>query len=534
MPLKLAFKKCLRPSLAVGAALLWFAVVWLSLEVFAAASRYWVENGNSLIQASLKKLPFPPQVPVTAPVPSSLPPLTAHWNDFRVATLPDWGVPVKDETPSAKAERRRRFAQLGEEERAYFALSHGEMVARMDPKGHMDRIYGSWCTAEEMRWLTQTVPGFLLRATVLRTLWSSLRNEAGRAVQTGSPHAATLPVPVDDDSASLDFFFMPEPAEGRAYVFFEPFSLMAQAVGRSLDPSSPWEVPYFRYKKNLKNAYSGMGQSNFSTNNFGFRGRDVSVPKPKGVFRIVCMGGSTTEEGPDDASTYPALLEKKLSFFFPSHRIEVINCGISGLTTSTHILRFPDYLELQPDLIVVYEGVNDIVRDLLDLWAERRSLSARLLARSLFVRWYLNGLLYPSDRVVGRDLDQLIIANLETMRRMAAASGVRFAVCGVACPNYGGIMREERQFYDFAARAHWLNDYLSAKKYGEIVGMLNAKLMDFCAAKHIPFIPVNERISGGIGCFGDICHMTSAAMELKAETIFQVLKEYIRPALDSG
>lgn len=55
------------------------------------------------------------------------------------------------------------------------------------------------------------------------------------------------------------------------------------------------------------------------------------VPKPRDKYRIICIGGSTTFEGSTNNSTYPALLENKLNNYFHCDRIEVLNCGISGL-----------------------------------------------------------------------------------------------------------------------------------------------------------------------------------------------------------
>jgi hypothetical protein len=45
-------------------------------------------------------------------------------------------------------------------------------------------------------------------------------------------------------------------------------------------------------------------------NSFGFRSPEIEVPKPEGKFRIVCVGGSTTNAGRTNDTTYPALLEK--------------------------------------------------------------------------------------------------------------------------------------------------------------------------------------------------------------------------------
>ncbi|HEX9641313.1 MAG TPA: SGNH/GDSL hydrolase family protein [Candidatus Krumholzibacteria bacterium] len=97
-------------------------------------------------------------------------------------------------------------------------------------------------------------------------------------------------------------------------------------------------------------------------NALGFRGAEIAVPKPANEFRIVCLGGSTTytTELEDWHLAYPALLEQELRRSgFPSAR--VINAGAAGWASweSLANLEFR-VLDLEPDLIVVYHGINDI------------------------------------------------------------------------------------------------------------------------------------------------------------------------------
>jgi hypothetical protein len=72
-----------------------------------------------------------------------------------------------------------------------------------------------------------------------------------------------------------------------------------------------------------------------SINALGFRGVERTREKPKGVFRIVCIGGSNTYGVVDDAETYPAQLEKRLNAARPGrYRYEVWNAGVSAYVLS--------------------------------------------------------------------------------------------------------------------------------------------------------------------------------------------------------
>jgi len=107
---------------------------------------------------------------------------------------------------------------------------------------------------------------------------------------------------------------------------------------------------------------SREGMYSFRHNNLGFRGQDTTVEKPEGVYRILCVGGSTTygTGSTKDELTYPAQLEVILAERHPDRRFEVINCGVSGYGTVENLINIQlRLLELDPDAVVVYHAAND-------------------------------------------------------------------------------------------------------------------------------------------------------------------------------
>lgn len=100
-----------------------------------------------------------------------------------------------------------------------------------------------------------------------------------------------------------------------------------------------------------------------SHNEFGQRGKGVPKAKPEGVFRIVCLGGSSTygNSPSSDEKTWPARLEYYLNLADLGQRVEVINGGAPGWSTfeSSINLSFR-MLEWSPDLVVVYHSINDV------------------------------------------------------------------------------------------------------------------------------------------------------------------------------
>ena len=75
--------------------------------------------------------------------------------------------------------------------------------------------------------------------------------------------------------------------------------------------------------------------------------RSVGIPE-KGKQRVVFMGDSITEEW---SNLYPDYFDTKA----------YINRGIGGQTTPQMLIRFkPDVIDLEPDIVVILAGANDI------------------------------------------------------------------------------------------------------------------------------------------------------------------------------
>ncbi|MGZ5474938.1 MAG: SGNH/GDSL hydrolase family protein [Thermoanaerobaculia bacterium] len=140
-----------------------------------------------------------------------------------------------------------------------------------------------------------------------------------------------------------------------------------------------------------------------SFNSRGHRGGETAMPKPPGRFRVICLGGSTTFDlrAADDASTWPSLLAAKLG-----SRFDVVNAGFAGWTTveslSSLALR---EIDLAPDLIIVFAGLNDLqpgshrplardyVRGHADVLPQVLGVDPvhiRFASRFLFIEWLLD------------------------------------------------------------------------------------------------------------------------------------------------
>ena len=104
------------------------------------------------------------------------------------------------------------------------------------------------------------------------------------------------------------------------------------------------------------------------TNNYkffnGYNGdRDIKIPKPNDIFRINCLGASTTQNYisfENKNYSYPMELEKILEKKLKK-KVEVNNCGQGGYTSADILIRFlMQIAETKPDAIIIYHAYADI------------------------------------------------------------------------------------------------------------------------------------------------------------------------------
>lgn len=136
-------------------------------------------------------------------------------------------------------------------------------------------------------------------------------------------------------------------------------------------PYDPWlgvpvarmeEEPFFLWLPELGAVfYPGRKEGAVRTNDLGMRDVKEVGPKEPGEVRILCLGASTTAQGLDSEKTYPAYLEKELNEGEDPARFTVWNGAVPGWTIKTSLLHYISrYDVLEPEIIIVYHGINDL------------------------------------------------------------------------------------------------------------------------------------------------------------------------------
>ena len=101
-------------------------------------------------------------------------------------------------------------------------------------------------------------------------------------------------------------------------------------------------------------------------NSFGLRGEEITLEKSKDITRIVMLGGSTTFGwyALDDDDTIPSHLQKIMNQNENEMKFEVINAGHPSASSSFETKFLKEVLKFEPDIIIVYDGYNEITAPL--------------------------------------------------------------------------------------------------------------------------------------------------------------------------
>jgi len=125
------------------------------------------------------------------------------------------------------------------------------------------------------------------------------------------------------------------------------------------DPPSGRPQPRYRYPA------STTLPTGLTTNQFGFRGRELAAQKPAGVVRIGFLGASTTVEAHGLPHSAPDLVEHWLNLWAEQRgltvRFETLNAAREAMQSPDMLAILEDeLLPLDLDYLVYYEGANQL------------------------------------------------------------------------------------------------------------------------------------------------------------------------------
>ncbi len=281
-----------------------------------------------------------------------------------------------------------------------------------------------------------------------------------------------------------------------------------------------WAVPWQSYRPgaSLEREVGGKALS-IHINSRGFRTHEFTVPPQAGTLRIICIGGSTTLQGETNGDTYPALLELLLAHRFPDARIEVLNLGISGTPSYAWLLRHEELFGYQPDILIQYNGINDICW--MHLVAHGQAHPVR--------RWLNRSLLWqqlsPMNPIALDPRFDVTFQIFSHMGNEAKARGVDYVAATFPCPDPSLVTEPFRSYLadDMKAWGQGMN-LRRYETYARILDRYNQRLVEHAARHGLLLAPVHEKLRAPEE-FIDLCHNTAAGRQHLA----QIMADAVSP-----
>jgi lysophospholipase L1-like esterase len=276
-------------------------------------------------------------------------------------------------------------------------------------------------------------------------------------------------------------------------------------------------------------------------NALGLRGPETTREKPPGVYRIVCIGGSTTfgTGATSDDKSYPARLEALLNRLAETGhaaegiRYEVLNAGVSGYNSIDSLINLELRLvELQPDAVIDYDAGNDgriiQTRDFQPDYSHARR-PPPIIELSALERFLLGHCHIYAHLVRGTDPEKQLgaVANwvfVPGWDQQAVSSLVWINEYGLSV--FGRNLRQicavaraagaQPVLQTFASR---LADDPTYPELGVFLARANQVIHDLGAELHVPVVPTAEMLTGKSDLYDDAMHFNDAGELAHARAI---------------
>jgi lysophospholipase L1-like esterase len=327
-------------------------------------------------------------------------------------------------------------------------------------------------------------------------------------------------------------------------VAFTAAEVALGALGDRLD-----RAPYHGHPRGLRQTFEPRipGTSpiaRFSVNSRGLRGTEP--PADAETFRILCVGGSTTEDVYlDDEKTWTRLLAEKLQAG-SGRRYWSASAGRSGFATAEH-LRFLEQGSVPDefDAVILVVGINDLARL---VWGESAEIPVAAVKASRAPLWARSRLIELLRRIEGRrhpanlvmDREALFVRDAQTRRNeartidgeidiepalaayrarleasvgAARARGLEVVLADQPTLFRADLSPEEEKRLWFLRRSD--GTFLPPGRMRELMDRFNAVTADVAVATGAHFVPLSE-MNGEASYFYDECHFSEAGAEAVA------------------
>lgn len=279
-------------------------------------------------------------------------------------------------------------------------------------------------------------------------------------------------------------------------------------------------------------------------NSKGFRSADLDEPKPHGRVRLAFLGSSTTycaEVSSNDA-TWPHLVFQHLQKIHPNVTFDYVNAGIPGYTLALDLKNLEYRVKpLRPDVIIIYEGVNDFSKDTREVAKKQGLYSGESMAVNDFmsrysVAWYTIEMkakmilrARKAAQPTGRlrlDADSLSHPFHERYRALVEAAQQAAPVVAVA--TFSQKVRREQTFQEQLRASQstlFYNPFLSVDDILRGMDGYNRAIRAVASETGATLIDGENEIPGDDAHFNDSVHFNDAGAVIMARRVVNGLEQ---------
>jgi hypothetical protein len=339
------------------------------------------------------------------------------------------------------------------------------------------------------------------------------------------------------------------------YFYFEPVDGSAYPTFRHLAHVSP--------------------PSWFVTNNYGWRGLDVTLARPLRGIRIAFVGASTTVDAYSMPFSHPELIEHWLTRWAAARgddlRIDVINAGRTGVDSrSIAAIVAREIVPVDPDLVVFYEGANQftpggvlrfplrrvfpkpaatfrertrlerysaVVRRALSAWDRFRGGAGAEPAKPSAIMSWPHGVSEttpdPHDARLPMDLPQ-VVRDLDAIRQALEPAGGELAVCSFIWFAQPGMTLDPVRDANIG---RYLNDTLWPISYAHVRRMAdfqNRVFRAYARDADAPLFDIDGEFPRDAALFDDPIHLRYPGLRLQGWIFLQHLVRLIDARVAAG
>lgn len=275
-------------------------------------------------------------------------------------------------------------------------------------------------------------------------------------------------------------------------------------------------------------------------NSIGFRSPELVNPKPYSVVRLAFLGESTTfcSEVSSNEATWPHLVWEKLQAIKPSVKFDFINAAVPGYSVNSSLRNLQYRVKpLQPDIIVIYHGNNDLSLDTRALaieqdiyqgsdkeqsWLSKHSKLWFLVEKNLKIKQVQKEVSHKAK--LDFDSKQLSRSFKQRLKKLVRESQEAANLVAIATFSYK-IRREQTREGQVKAA----NSALYYMPYMSIEGLLdgyeeyNRVIREIARETDVLLIEGETDIPGNDTYFVDSIHFTDAGSKLMAKRISDAL-----------